>query len=104
MYDLAFFRNNLDTIAKRLADRGFTLDVGTFRSMDEQRRKRRTTLEGWLARRKSASEEIARLIKTGEDAQEKREEVRKINEQIAQLEESTKDIDEIFMRHLKGVP
>ena len=30
MYDLSFFRNNLDAIAKRLADRGFTLDVEAF--------------------------------------------------------------------------
>jgi len=27
MYDLGYFRNNIGTIAARLADRGFTIDM-----------------------------------------------------------------------------
>ena len=38
MYDLSFFRNNLDAIAKRLGDRGFSLDVEEFRKLDAERR------------------------------------------------------------------
>ena len=34
MHDLAYFRNNLDAVALRLADRGFTVDVEQFRKLD----------------------------------------------------------------------
>ena len=36
MYDLGYFRNNLGTIAARLADRGFTVDMEAFRELDSQ--------------------------------------------------------------------
>ena len=39
MYDLSFFRQNLDVISARLADRGFTLDVESFRQLDAERRR-----------------------------------------------------------------
>ena len=38
MHDLSTFRSNLDAIATRLADRGFTLDVEAFRKLDSERR------------------------------------------------------------------
>ena len=38
MHDLAFFRNNLDAIAARLATRGFALNVDEFRTLDTERR------------------------------------------------------------------
>ena len=53
MYDLSFFRNNLDAIATRLADRGFTLDVEAFRKLDAERRAALTESEQLKAQRKS---------------------------------------------------
>ncbi len=38
VHDLAHFRNNLDAVARRLADRGFTVDVEAFRKLDTERR------------------------------------------------------------------
>ena len=38
MYELSYFRNNLDAIAARLADRGFTMDLDSFRKLDAERR------------------------------------------------------------------
>ena len=54
MYDLAFFRNNLDAIAKRLADRGFALDVDAFRKLDAERRAAVTESEKLKAQRQLA--------------------------------------------------
>src|SRR5258708_32050752 len=58
MYDLASFRNNLDAIAARLADRGFTLDVENFRRLDVERRAALTESEQLKARRNAESKEI----------------------------------------------
>ena len=38
MYELSYFRNNLDAVAARLADRGFTMDLEAFRKLDAERR------------------------------------------------------------------
>ena len=38
MHDLTHFRTNLDSIAEKLATRGFTLDVPSFRELDSERR------------------------------------------------------------------
>jgi seryl-tRNA synthetase len=104
VYDLSYFRNNLDAIAKRLADRGFTLDVATFRSMDEERRKGQTNLERLLAQRNASSQEIAKLMKAGEDTSDRRETVRKLGEEIAQLEQAAKGVDEVFRDRMAGIP
>ena len=71
MYDLSFFRQNLDAIATRLADRGFTLDVEAFRQLDAERRAALTESEQLKALRKSESQEIGKLIKAGQDAAER---------------------------------
>ena len=38
MHDLSSFRTNLDSIAQRLATRGYQLDVDQFRTLDAERR------------------------------------------------------------------
>ncbi len=61
MYDLAHFRNNLDAIAARLADRGFTLDVESFRKLDAERRAALTEAERLKASKNTESEAIGLL-------------------------------------------
>ena len=65
MYDLSFFRQNLDAIATRLADRGFTLDVGAFRQLDAERRAALTESEQLKALRKTESQEIGKTLYFG---------------------------------------
>jgi len=38
MHDLSYFRANLDDVARRLAARGFELNVAEFRDLDGRRR------------------------------------------------------------------
>ncbi len=59
MYDLSFFRNNLDAIAARLADRGFTLDVEAFRELDIERRAALTESEQLKAEKNKRSMAIS---------------------------------------------
>jgi seryl-tRNA synthetase len=104
MYDLAFFRANLEAIARRLADRGFHLDVEEFRSLDARRRAAVTEAEQLRARRNAESQEIGRLKKAGQDTSALQAEVRALGDRIAELEEQAKALDEEFRAKLAAVP
>ncbi len=70
MLDLNFVRNNLPLVEQKLRDRG--LDpaeiLKDFHEVDQQRRQAITDAETIKARRNRASEEIAKLKKSGQDA------------------------------------
>ncbi|HUA84108.1 MAG TPA: serine--tRNA ligase [Bryobacteraceae bacterium] len=104
MYDLSFFRNNLDAIAKRLADRGFTLDVASFRNLDSERRAALTEAERLKAQKNAESQEIGKLRKAGQDATERQARVREITEKTAELDKRAEELDESFRAMMAGVP
>src|SRR5689334_13163811 len=104
MYDLSFFRQNLDAIALRLADRGFALDVEAFRRLDAERRAALTESEQLKAQRKTESQEIGKLIKAGQDASARQQNVREIADRAAALEERAKELDDRYRQLLAGVP
>ena len=104
MHDISFFRNNLDAIAKRLADRGFSLDVESFRKLDGERRAALTESERLKAQKNAESQEIGKLKKAGQDATERQQKVREIGDQIAALDQKATELDESFRAQLAGVP
>jgi seryl-tRNA synthetase len=104
MYDLNYFRNNLEAIAARLADRGFTLDVEKFRSLDAERRAALTEAERLKADRNSESQEIAKLRKAGQDTADRQAQVRQLGDRITGLDEQAKALDDRFREMLAGVP
>lgn len=104
MYDLAFFRNNLDAIAKRLADRPFTLDVEAFRKLDAERRAALTESEQLKAQRNAESQEIGKLRRAGLDAAGRQQKVREIGDRIAALDQRANELDESFQQMMAGVP
>jgi len=67
MLDLGYVREHLDVIEKMARDRGATLDLAPFRSLDTDRRMVITSAERLKAERNKANEEIARMKKCGED-------------------------------------
>ncbi|HML15923.1 MAG TPA: serine--tRNA ligase, partial [Bryobacteraceae bacterium] len=104
MYDLAFFRNNLDAIAKRLGDRPFVLDVEAFRRLDVERRAALTEAEQLKAQKNAESLEIGKLRKAGQDATERQQKVREIGDRISALDQKAGELDESFRQMMAGVP
>ncbi len=104
MHDLSFFRANLDSIAQRLATRGFQLDVEQFRALDIERRAALTDAEQLKAQKNAKSAEVGRLRKDGQDTAALQEDVRQIGDRIAVLDEKAKAVDEAFRGLLAGVP
>lgn len=104
MHDLAFFRSNLEAVAARLADRGFSLDVERFRAMDTRRRGALTEVESLKAKRNAESQEIGKKKKAGEDTAALQAEVRAMGDQIAELDLQVGAIDEEFKQALASIP
>jgi seryl-tRNA synthetase len=104
MYELAFFRANLDSIAQRLASRNFKLDLEHFRALDTERRAAVTESEQLKERRNSESAEIGKLKKQGADTAERQLKMRELGDRIAVLDEKTKSLDETFRGLLTGIP
>lgn len=104
MYDLGFFRNNLDSIRQRLNSRGYVLDVDAFRELDARRRQYVTESEQLKAERNQATAEIGKLRRQGTDTSERQQHVRALGERITELDERVEQIDKQFRDFLARVP
>ena len=104
MHDLAFFRNNLEAVAARLATRGFVVPVEPFRELDQRRRAAITEAEELKARRNADSEAIARLRKQGADTSEQQSAVRESGKRVSELDEQVRGLEEEFRLLLAGIP
>src|ERR1700722_14631578 len=104
MHDLSFFRANLDSIAQRLATRGYQLEGDHFRALDADRRAALTDVEQLQAQRNTKSAEVAKLRKEGQDTSAIQQEVRLIGDRIVVLVEKAKAADDLFRELMVGVP
>lgn len=75
MLDPNLLRNEPDAVAEKLARRGFKLDIGTLRSLEEQRKILQVKTENLQAERNSRSKSIGQAKARGEDIESLRSEV-----------------------------
>ena len=104
MYDLSFFRNNLDAIAQRLADRGFALDAEAFRKLDAERRAALSESEALKAQRNAETQEIGKLKKAGQDTSERQQKIREMDGKMAALDQKAEALDSEYRQMLATVP
>ncbi|HXP88307.1 MAG TPA: serine--tRNA ligase [Bryobacteraceae bacterium] len=104
MYELSYFRNNLEAIAKRLADRGFELDVEAYRKLDAERRAALSEAEQLKAQKNAASQEVGKLKRAGQDTTAQQVQIRELDAQIAARDEKAGALDESYRQMLAGVP
>ena len=101
MLDLKFVRSNLDRIRGMIGDRGYDLDISRFEALDQERRKRLTSLEELRHRRNQVSEEIAAMKKRGEDASEIIAQMKDVSSQIKEKEKELsrflEELDQLLM-------
>src|SRR5581483_2806019 len=95
MLDLSFVRNNLPLVEEKLRQRGMDpADVlKDFRDVDKLRSQAITEAEAIKARRNQASEEIAKLKKSGQDATAQMAETKALREQIQEKEKAAGDLE-----------
>lgn len=95
MLDIQLLRKDLDGVAKRLADRGYTLDVAAFSALEAERRDLQTRTEDLQARRNSLSKQIGAMKGRGEDTTAVMAEVAGIGDE---MKASAAQLDEIQAR------
>jgi seryl-tRNA synthetase len=104
MLDLRFVRENAEVVTAGLARRGIRLDLTEFLALDARRRTAQQEIETLRRRRNEVSEEIGRLKKAGKPAEDKVAEMRGEGDQIAALENSTREVEESQRNILLTIP
>src|SRR5216683_1579292 len=106
MLDLNFVRDNLPRVEEMLRQRGAdpAAVLKDFRDVDTQRRQAITEAETLKARRNMASEDIAKLKKSGQDATVAITATKDLREQIQTREKTAADLDARLQEILSGIP
>jgi len=106
MLDLNFVRENLPLVEEKLSQRGMNPSalLKDFREVDTKRRQAITEAETSKAQRNKASEEIAKLRKSGQDASTAMAQTKDLREKISELEKTASDLDARLREILVGIP
>jgi seryl-tRNA synthetase len=106
MLDLNFVRDNLPLVEEKLRQRGMKPAevLKNFAQVDAQRRQAITSAETMKAQRNRASEEIARLKKSGQDASALIAETKELREQVEELGKAAEEYEIRLQQILVGIP
>lgn len=107
MLDINFVRDNYDLVMRRLQTRGFSTEVlNRFSELETERRANIRQVDDLKAIRNRESQEIGALMKAGkkEDAESRRQEVRRIGDEIAEREAALNVIKDDLTTLMSGLP
>ncbi|MBW2435404.1 MAG: serine--tRNA ligase [Deltaproteobacteria bacterium] len=104
MLEIKFVRQNLETVEKALAARGYSADLDAFKSCDEERRAILLKLEALRHQRNVVSDQIAEMKKAGENADDLVVQMRDVSSQIKALDKSLAETQDTLEQILLGMP
>src|SRR6202023_3505004 len=106
MLELNFVRDNLPLVEEKLRQRGMKPSevLKNFAQVDAQRRHAITSAETMKAQRNRASEEIAKLKKSGQDASALIAEMKNLREQVEELGKAAEEYETRLRQILVGIP
>ena len=104
MLEIKRVRQNLAEVEAALNTRGPGVDLGPFKSVDEQHRRTLLEIEALRHRRNVVSDEIARLKKAGEPTDALMAEMRTVAGRVKELEKALAETQEALSRILMGIP
>ncbi len=104
MLDIRVIRDNPDLVKKGTALKRVEADVDAILALDTQRRSTLTRADELKSERNTLSAEVGKLLKARENADELKERVRQIGEEIKALDEKADAIDAELRQSLLCVP
>lgn len=104
MLDIKLIRENPEKINELLKRRNPELSIDEVLEIDAQRRAVQTQADELRSRRKTESQKIGELKKNGQNTDELQEDVRKIGDEIKELEEKEIELDEKQRFLLLSIP
>jgi len=104
MLDPKFVRENPEIVKKAIADKSEKGDVDAILESDSKRRSLIGAKEALEARKNKASKDIAIAKKEGRDASSHIDEMRRVGQQIGQLTESLREVENQLNQQLLTIP
>ena len=104
MLDPKLLRNELDQVAKQLARRGYALDTGQLRTLEDRRKVLQVRTQELQAARNSRSKHIGKAKVAGEDIAPLLQEVAGLGEELKAAEEALAVLHEDLDTILMGIP
>jgi seryl-tRNA synthetase len=104
MLDPQLLRKDLDAVAARLADRGFTLDTDWFRAQEAQRKAAQTRAEELQSRRNALSRQIGAMKGRGEDTTALMAEVAGIAQGLAEAQQANEAVQARLADWMQTLP
>ncbi len=104
MLDIQLLRTDLEGIAKRLAGRGFQLDIETFRGLENERKAIQVKTQELQAKRNQSSKLIGQAKAKGEDTAAIMAEVATLGDELRAGEAQLESVQTKLQDMLLGVP
>ena len=104
MLDIQLLRTDLETVASRLASRGFVFDTTHFQELEQDRKITQTRTQELQARRNASSKQIGQAKAKGEDVSVIMAEVANLGDELKSAEEKLGFIQTRMQDLLSGIP
>ena len=104
MFDPKLLRNDLETVANRLARRGFMIDAEELGALEAQRRELQASTEALQSERNERSRAIGRAKANGEDIAPLLAEVDGLGDRLSQASKRLEDVQARFDDICMGLP
>ncbi len=104
MLDIKQIKNNLDFVKKGMEKRGVKIDFSDFLENDRKRKTLLLEIEDLRHQRNSVSDDIAKMKKSGQDAQPSIEQMRLVSERIKTLDKDLGIIEKNINSFLIALP
>ncbi|NTW04971.1 MAG: serine--tRNA ligase [Peptococcaceae bacterium] len=104
MLDIKILRSEPETVLAALKKRGSQVDLQHFLGLDEERRQKLVVVEQLKNQRNTVSEEVGRLKRQGQEAEAMVVEMRQVSQQIKEIDEELKIIEDQLNSILLTIP
>src|SRR4030042_5783813 len=104
MLEAKYIREHLDEVRKRLSLRGQGINLDPFVSIDGERRKAIQEWERLRALQKKVSDEVSKKKKEGQDAAEIISEMRKVSQELKDLDAVVQEKERALQELLLNIP
>jgi seryl-tRNA synthetase len=104
MLDLKYIKNNLDSVKKGMEKRRANIDFSDLLENEEKRRALLLNIEELRYQRNTVSDDIAKMKKSGEDAQPSIDKMRAVSETIKALDKQLSSVQQAIHDFLIALP
>ena len=104
MLDIQTFRKDIDSVAARLASRGFKLDIDTFKTLEAERKVVQSRTEALQAQRNALSKSIGQLKAKGQDTSEVMAQVAGLGDELKASDANNERISALLQAFMLTLP